>query len=93
MNGKACLLRTICELHTQPLFGYGLVGEIIELFLTVSSSDDPLNILEEYLEAELNGKSSTGCSRYKAECPLSLFRRPSKKHRLLEEKVRQKFME
>ena len=34
MDGKACLLRAICEMHESPLLGYGLFGEMLELFLT-----------------------------------------------------------
>ena len=34
MEGKACLLRAICETHQSPLLGYGLVGELLEIFLT-----------------------------------------------------------
>ena len=34
MDGKACLLRAICEMHESPLMGYGLLGEMLELFLT-----------------------------------------------------------
>lgn len=34
MNGKACLLRAICEVHAHPLKNYGLLGEILKLFFT-----------------------------------------------------------
>ena len=34
MDGKACLLRAICETHESPLIGYGLFGEFIDLFLS-----------------------------------------------------------
>ena len=34
LDGKGCLLRAICETHESPLVGYGVVGEILELFLT-----------------------------------------------------------
>ena len=34
MDGKACLLRAICETHESPLIGYGLFGEVIDLFLS-----------------------------------------------------------
>lgn len=34
MDGKACLLRAICEMHESPLLGYGLVGELLQVFLT-----------------------------------------------------------
>ena len=34
LEGKACLLRAICEMHESPLIGYGFFGEVLELFLT-----------------------------------------------------------
>ena len=34
LDGKGCLLRAICETHETPLLGHGMVGEILELFLT-----------------------------------------------------------
>lgn len=34
MNGKACLLRAICEVHAHPLHNYGFLGEIVKLFFT-----------------------------------------------------------
>lgn len=34
MNGKACLLRAICEVHAHPLANFGLVGEMLRLFFT-----------------------------------------------------------
>lgn len=33
-NGKACLLRVICEVHSKKLHQFGLFGEIIKLFFT-----------------------------------------------------------
>ena len=34
MDGKGCLLRAICETHESPLLGHGVIGEMLELFLT-----------------------------------------------------------
>lgn len=34
MPGRACLLRTICEVHSKNLDHFGLVGEMMRLFLT-----------------------------------------------------------
>lgn len=34
MDGKACLLRAICEVHGQSLHHFGLIGEIVKLFFT-----------------------------------------------------------
>lgn len=34
-NGKACILRTICEVHSKSLDHLGLFGEILKLFFTL----------------------------------------------------------
>lgn len=34
MDGKACLLRAICEVHAHPLHNFGLIGEMIKLFFS-----------------------------------------------------------
>lgn len=33
-NGKACMLRTICEVHSKSIHHMGLFGEMAKLFLT-----------------------------------------------------------
>lgn len=34
LNGKACLLRAICEVQGHPLSNFGLIGEMLKLFFT-----------------------------------------------------------
>lgn len=34
LNGKACLLRAICEVQGHPLNNFGLIGEMLKLFFT-----------------------------------------------------------
>ena len=34
LNGKACLLRTICEVHSKEIDHLGLIGEMAKLFFT-----------------------------------------------------------
>ncbi|KAL5292146.1 hypothetical protein ACFFRR_011141 [Megaselia abdita] len=34
LNGRACLLRTICEIHSRDVNHYGVLGEMAKLFLT-----------------------------------------------------------
>lgn len=33
-NGKACMLRAICEMHSKAVHQYGLFGEMAKLFFT-----------------------------------------------------------
>lgn len=34
LDGKACLLRAICEVQAHPMNNFGLFGEMLKLFLT-----------------------------------------------------------
>lgn len=34
LNGKACVLRTICEVHAKSVHNFGMLGEIMKLFFT-----------------------------------------------------------
>ncbi|KAJ4435375.1 hypothetical protein ANN_17989 [Periplaneta americana] len=74
MDGKACLLRAICEVHGQSLHHFGLIGEIVKLFFTASKSPFA-DVLEEYVNAERAGQEHGHgeCWRYYKACPKSLF--------------------
>ncbi|CAH1364789.1 uncharacterized protein [Tenebrio molitor] len=75
MDGKACLLRAICEVHAHPLQNFGLMGEMLKLFLTASKSPYS-KMLDEYVEAENAGRGKSGsseCWPYMKDCPKSLF--------------------
>jgi hypothetical protein len=76
VDGKACLLRTICEVHSKSVERYGMIGEMLKLFLTASKSPFS-DLLYEYVEAEEMGKGTNGpgeCFPYYKDCPKSLFR-------------------
>ncbi|XP_068206820.1 uncharacterized protein [Palaemon carinicauda] len=73
MNGKACLLRAICEMFQAPLDRYGILGEALEIFFSPSLSPYAEFRLDDYLEAELVGRSSGVCVDYEENCPHSLF--------------------
>ena len=34
LDGKACVLRTICEVHSKSVHNFGMLGEIMKLFFT-----------------------------------------------------------
>ncbi|XP_014477765.1 PREDICTED: uncharacterized protein LOC106746081 [Dinoponera quadriceps] len=72
MNGKACLLRAICEVQGHSLSNFGLIGEMLKLFFTASRSPFA-NLLKEYVEAENRGKFHGECWPYFKDCPKSLF--------------------
>jgi len=73
MDGKACLLRAICEMHESPLLGYGLVGELLEIFLTPSRSAYQQK-MSEYISAEQTGKQEGECWKFNKDCSKSLFK-------------------
>ncbi|EFN75762.1 hypothetical protein EAI_09766 [Harpegnathos saltator] len=79
MNGKACLLRAICEVQGHPLSNFGLIGEMLKLFFTASRSPFA-NLLKEYVEAENRGKFHGECWPYFKDCPKSLFLPSSNKY-------------
>jgi len=73
MDGKACLLRAICETHQSPLIGYGVMGEMLELFLTPSRSAYWEKV-KDYRLAEKIGRHSGDCSHYYPACSKSLYK-------------------
>ncbi|XP_069166974.1 uncharacterized protein [Procambarus clarkii] len=74
VDGKACLLRAICELSQSPLTNHGFFGEVLQLFLSPSRSTSPTrHRLQEYTEAEQQGKSEDRCLHYFQACPYSFF--------------------
>ncbi|XP_045594808.1 uncharacterized protein [Procambarus clarkii] len=76
MNGKACLLRAICEIFQVPLINHGFFGEVLELFFSAGRSPHSEKRLKEYTLAEKAGKTTGDCSGYHHECPHSLFTNP-----------------
>ncbi|XP_059620734.1 uncharacterized protein LOC132264516 [Phlebotomus argentipes] len=76
LDGKACILRAICEVHSRKLHNFGLFGEIVKLFLTASKSPFS-HLLDEYVTAQRVGEGVLGpgeCFPYYKKCPKSIFR-------------------
>lgn len=73
MDGKACLLRAICETHESPLIGYGFVGEMLEMFLTPTKSPY-WKKMTEYIAAEQTGRKEGDCWKFAKDCSRSLFK-------------------
>ncbi|XP_066153719.1 uncharacterized protein [Euwallacea fornicatus] len=76
MDGRACLLRAICEVHAYPLGGFGLLGEMLKLFLSASQSPYA-HLMQDHVNAERAGRGLEGgageCWPYMKDCPKSLF--------------------
>ncbi|CAL8070919.1 unnamed protein product [Orchesella dallaii] len=74
LDGRACMLRAICEVHEFPLQeGYGLFGDLIAWFFTISQSPYAKSHMREYLRAEDAGRGGN-CEEYKKMCSKSLFK-------------------
>uniref|UniRef100_A0ABL0EG21 Uncharacterized protein n=2 Tax=Rhodnius prolixus TaxID=13249 RepID=A0ABL0EG21_RHOPR len=72
MDGKACLLRAICEVNGHSLKNYGFLGEVLKLFFTASKSPYS-EVLIDYVTAERQGVERGECFPYFKDCPKSLF--------------------
>ncbi|XP_077290264.1 uncharacterized protein LOC143914048 [Arctopsyche grandis] len=73
--GGFCLLRTICEASQMPLHNNGVLGDILHIILTPSSSEDEQLPLKFYT-AERRGKNGN-CTQYEKRCPESFLDRIS----------------
>ncbi|XP_014272031.1 uncharacterized protein [Halyomorpha halys] len=77
LGGRDCLLRSICEAAYTPLGHNGVLGEILHIILTPSSTVNEItDDSEDYTKAEETGRSSTThdyCSKKFSNCTLSLL--------------------
>ncbi|XP_045101727.1 uncharacterized protein LOC123498572, partial [Portunus trituberculatus] len=77
LPGKACLLRTVCEVFQGPQPNHGFFGEVLHMLLNPSRApSEQLGLLEAYLEAEKVGRTTGDCSAYHTACPKSLYTEP-----------------
>lgn len=72
--GRACLLRTICESASKN-FGYhsGVLGEMLHVLVSPSSSLDGRNLDEDFINAEISGKMGDNCEELFEDCRFSLI--------------------
>ncbi|XP_026465102.1 uncharacterized protein LOC113367737 [Ctenocephalides felis] len=71
LEGKHCLLRTICEAAEMPLHHNGLIGDLFHIFLLPSTSKDE-GLPKSYAEAEAAGNKGD-CNFYKNKCDFGLL--------------------
>ncbi|XP_063609436.1 uncharacterized protein LOC134783497 [Penaeus indicus] len=77
LDGKACLLRAMCEMFELPLPNHGFIGELLDLFFSASRAPKGKNRLEDYTKAEMRGKTGQDCTPYHEACPYSFFEDPA----------------
>ncbi|XP_064101714.1 uncharacterized protein LOC135212198 [Macrobrachium nipponense] len=71
-DGKACVLRAICEKAQLSLVKAGMLGEFIETILSASSSTYS-DQMYEYQLAEYYGSAHADCRSAYPSCLMSLF--------------------
>ncbi|XP_029038335.1 uncharacterized protein LOC114873798 [Osmia bicornis bicornis] len=70
-QGHECLLRAICETSEHSLRHNGLIGDILHVIFTPTTSrHEPLP--QDILQAEVVGRNGS-CSNYQPQCPVGLF--------------------
>ena len=77
-EGKACLLRAICEANATPDHNDGLLGDAVNLLLSASHAlkhggEEADEEYKEYLAAEARGHLSGDCEKYESQCPITFF--------------------
>ncbi|XP_076173358.1 uncharacterized protein LOC143149673 [Ptiloglossa arizonensis] len=70
-QGHECLLRAICETSEHSLRHNGLIGDILHVIFTPTSSRHE-ELPQDILQAEAVGRNG-GCSKYQPQCPVGLF--------------------
>jgi len=74
LDGKSCILRTICEVAESPVQDAGMMGEIFNTVLRTTVEPTEGERLKEYRKAEERGKAVGRCDEYYASCPVSVFK-------------------
>ncbi|XP_064545821.1 uncharacterized protein LOC135433599 [Drosophila montana] len=85
LNGRQCILKSICESAASPFDERnGLLGELLHILLTPSSSIDALSehTDNDYLHAERLGHAGADCDKVYAKCEKSLLEHFSDVHHL-----------
>ncbi|XP_045111719.1 uncharacterized protein LOC123504879 [Portunus trituberculatus] len=73
VDGKACLLRAVCEVAESPLRDDGLLGEVLNIILTASYGASSSHLYD-YINAEHYGRAYGDCWSAYPQCPMSLFK-------------------
>ncbi|XP_054290939.1 uncharacterized protein LOC129005929 [Macrosteles quadrilineatus] len=81
IGGRSCLLRAVCEAAETPLHHNGLLGELLHILLTpTSTEDEPIDssvlhyyAAERYGRALLSNSSAAPCSQHYAACDTGLL--------------------
>nr|CAI5819692.1 unnamed protein product [Callosobruchus analis] len=75
--GRKCLQRAVCEATEYTTQNYGVLGDIVHILLTPSSTKKESNITD-YVDAEQFAREQGHCKKYKENCKLSILNLISK---------------
>ncbi|KAF2353370.1 Protein of unknown function DM4/12 [Trinorchestia longiramus] len=71
LPGRWCLLKAVCEIAAEPLTEFGLLGEMVNLFLAAGYGDGSPALVE-YMIAEEIGYMDGSCDRHFHACKVDL---------------------
>ncbi|XP_068237432.1 uncharacterized protein [Palaemon carinicauda] len=71
IDGRGCLLRLICELQSNPIGEFTVIGEIITVLFTPKRGLN--DFLDEYIHAEMAGANGEHCATRYPTCPFSIM--------------------
>ncbi|XP_069696627.1 uncharacterized protein [Periplaneta americana] len=70
MEGRSCLLRSICEVAEAPIYYNGLIGELLHVIFTPGYGSNMEERVEwEYHEARRRGEEGADCQMEYPQCP------------------------
>ncbi|KAK3930729.1 Arginine repressor [Frankliniella fusca] len=72
LPGRACLLRSVCEASEWPMVE-GLLGNMLTVLLTPSTSADDGELHPAFHAAERRGRRGADCAVHYKDCPVSLL--------------------
>ncbi|XP_023239986.1 uncharacterized protein LOC111638487 [Centruroides sculpturatus] len=72
IDGKSCLLKSICEIAEIPMDEEGVIGTFINGLFKVSNLTRRYG-MDDYIKAEKLGRMGGNCSKNYKNCPFSFF--------------------
>lgn len=73
IDGRGCVLRTLCEMSQEQRHADGLLGDAMNLLLTPMHMLKSLSNTDAYIRAQQDGHWNQDCGKYHRQCPVSLF--------------------
>ncbi|XP_042876246.1 uncharacterized protein LOC122255933 [Penaeus japonicus] len=77
VDGRACILRFICELQRRPISEWTVAGQLLTVLFTprLGGGNSDMELLKEYFTAQRLGlKEEVDCEAMYGTCPVSIFR-------------------